>query len=194
MAYVTYKFSPEGVLVPDPGKDYPAYETVDTVDSDDLTMIGFTPKELPIDHGDGIVEMQLCFVVPEQPTMIFGPDDSRNYIAQTLDTDVEPRSEEEAEEVAKAILSSPRPAPAVFGSQLAKSFYGLDVTTEAGLRRIMEVLPIMDLEFVKQLAAEIWPDAHTEDSDSNMLRAEVKGFCLDQLGAMNADDNQGHQA
>lgn len=186
MAYVTYKFSPEGVLVPDKGRDYPAYETADTYDIDDLTMIGFTPKELPIDHGDGVVEMQLCFVVPEEPSTVFGPDDSRNY--ELPPDELEPElTDEEAEEVAKSILSIPRPVPAIHGGGLAKSFYGLDVETEDGLKRILDVLPIMDIEFVQQLASEIWPDAQTEDSDPELLRAEVKGFCLDQLGVLNVE-------
>lgn len=184
--YVTYKFSPEGVLVPDPGKDYTAYETADTEDVADLMMIGFTPQHLPIDRGDGEIETHLCFVVPDEPATIFGPDDVRNYTSQLLELEIE-QSDEDAEEVAKSILSTPRPTAAVTSGQLAKSFYGLDVTSENGLARILEVLPILDIEFVKQLASEIWPDAHTEDSDPELLRAEVKGFCLDQLGAMNVE-------
>ena len=184
-AYVTYKMTDEGVLVPDKGQDYPAFTTKDTLQEDDLLALGLVPQEMPIDHGDGVVEVQIVYVWPDEPEIIMGLDDIRNYTSQAAE--IEDVDEDKAEETAKALLNRPTISQAVSTHEIIKkSFYGYDVTTPDGMMKILNALPIMDIEFVQQLALEIWPDAQADDADPEMVRAEVRGYLLDQLGDMNA--------
>jgi hypothetical protein len=180
--------SDEGVLVPDRGRDYPAFTAKDTLQEDDLLALGLVPQELPIDHGDGVVEVQVVYVWPDEPEVILGLDDIRNYTSLQAEVE-EPQDEEEAEKVAKAILSRPSVGVAVSTIDIMKkSFYGYDVSTPDGMMKILDALPIMDVDYVKQLALEIWPDAQAEDSDPDLLRSEVRGYLLDQLGDINGLD------
>ncbi len=182
-AYVTYRQSAEGVLVPDPGKDYTALVTEDTVSADDLLAQGFEQKDLPVSRSDETVEVDSFFVWPSDPGLYLGPDDIRNY-ALTEIPEIE-ENEDVLEETAKSILSLPRAAKSVSSMDLTKSFYGYDVTSIPGMLKILDALAIMGIDYVQQLAAEIWSDSQAEDSDPELVRAEVRGYLLDQLDSVN---------
>lgn len=186
-AYVTYKMTDAGVLVPDRGQDYPAFTTKDTLQEDDLLALGLIPHEFSVDHGDGVIELQIVYVWPDEPEVFLGPDDIRNYLS--LQADLEEADAEEDEEVAKSILFQPTVVKAVSTNEIIKkSFYGYDVTTSDGMMKILDALPIMDIEYVQQIALEVWPDTQAEDNDPELLRAELRGYILDQLGDVNGLD------
>jgi len=65
---------------------------------------------------------------------------------------------------------------------LIKSFYEFDLDSEEGVRKLLELLPVLDPEIVVELVEKIWPGYVVENADPDLLRAEVQGYLLDYLG------------
>jgi len=62
-----------------------------------------------------------------------------------------------------------------------KALYDFDVDSREGVVKLLELLPIMDTEILQEIAGEIWPGYPAQDSDSKLLRAEIKGYLMDYL-------------
>lgn len=63
---------------------------------------------------------------------------------------------------------------------LRKSMYDFDLETPEGISKLLVLLPIMDSDIVKDVAAEIWP-AYTPGSDVKRNRLEITGYLKDYL-------------
>lgn len=71
-----------------------------------------------------------------------------------------------------------------------KSIYEFDLDTNEGITKLLEVIPILDSELMRDLAQEVWPGWGIEgDLDTAMLRAELKGYMLDQW-VMDEDNSE----
>lgn len=84
------------------------------------------------------------------------------------------------EDLAKAVLSLPF-EDLVAVERLVKSLYDFDVESEEGIRRLLELLPVMDPEILKDVMQELWPGYVVQDPDPDLMRAEIKGYLMDYL-------------
>lgn len=68
-------------------------------------------------------------------------------------------------------------------SPLLKSMYDFDVDTDDGIFKLLELLPILDIEIVKQITQELWPGYPVNEPTFNqaVIRAELRGYLLDIL-------------
>lgn len=67
---------------------------------------------------------------------------------------------------------------------IVKSMYDFDLEEEEGVRRLLELLPIMDPEIMADIMSDIWSGyMPEEDIDPVLMRAEIKGFLFDRLEA-----------
>jgi hypothetical protein len=62
-----------------------------------------------------------------------------------------------------------------------KSLYDFDLESTEGVTKLLELLPIMDPEILRDIAGEIWPGYPTQDADAKLLRLEIKGYLMDYL-------------
>ena len=65
--------------------------------------------------------------------------------------------------------------------QLCKSMYDIDLDSSEGALRLLELLPIMDVEILKDIAQEIWVGYVVTEEEPELLRAEIKGYLMDYL-------------
>lgn len=180
-SYVTYKWSKEGYLVPAPHLDtFTMYD--DPLTEEDLVAMDFVPVEYPIDHGDGKIEKELCYVDEEDPSFIYGPDDTRNYQFDPKATD---DTTPATEDVAKSVLKT-KVHKAVNTTSLMKSMYNFDLQSVEGIKNVLEALPLLDVKILYELASNIWPGLDPTNSDPQHLRVEIQGYLLDHLSQLNA--------
>lgn len=62
-----------------------------------------------------------------------------------------------------------------------KSLYDFDLTSEDGVLKLLNLLPIMDREILADVAGEIWPGYPAQDNNPKLLRLEIKGYLMDYL-------------
>lgn len=84
--------------------------------------------------------------------------------------------EDMAEEVLRLSLSD-----MIAVDRLAKSLYDFDIDTEDGIKKLLELLPVLDPEIIIDVMEEIWPGYVADDVDPDLMRAEIKGYFLDYL-------------
>ena len=66
-------------------------------------------------------------------------------------------------------------------NELLKSLYDFDLDTPEGVRKLMELVPVLDSLILVDLVEKIWPGYAVEAEDPELLRAEIKGYLLDFL-------------
>lgn len=184
-SFVTYKWTKEGHLVPAPSLDtFSMYDS--PITAEDLVAMDFEPQELPVDHGDGQVAKELCYVDTTDPTLIYGSDDIRNY---QYDVAEDAHKAPMTDELAKSVLKT-ETHKAVNTAHLVKSMYNFDLQSAEGIKNILQALPMLDVEIVKELASNIWQGLNTDETDPKHLKVEIKGYLLDYLTQLNAVDEQ----
>ncbi len=62
-----------------------------------------------------------------------------------------------------------------------KSMYDFDLDSDEGIQKLLGLLPIMDVVIMQDIAGEIWPGYPAQDTDPDMLRAEIRGYLIDWL-------------
>lgn len=69
------------------------------------------------------------------------------------------------------------------------SLYDFDLTSEEGVTRLMELLPIIDRDILKEITQEIWPGYPVNDEtfDDKFARNEIRGYLLDYLDGHGQD-------
>lgn len=71
-----------------------------------------------------------------------------------------------------------------------KSMYDFDLETPIGIYKLMNLLPIMDPDILKDIMAEIWPGYEVED-DPRRNRLEIKGYLKDYLNSYEKPTSEG---
>jgi hypothetical protein len=66
-------------------------------------------------------------------------------------------------------------------NELFKSLYDFDLDTPEGVKKLMELVPVLDSVILVDLVEKIWPGYAVEAEEPELLRAEIKGFLLDFL-------------
>lgn len=74
-----------------------------------------------------------------------------------------------------------------------KSIYDFDLKTPNGIEKLMALLPIMDVEILKDITEEIWP-GYEPAADSRKLRLEIKGFLKDYLNSYEQEGRKDQDA
>lgn len=74
-----------------------------------------------------------------------------------------------------------------------KSIYDFDLKTPNGIEKLMALLPIMDIEILKDITEEIWP-GYEPGSDPRRLRLEIKGFLKDYLNSYEQEGRKDQDA
>jgi len=67
---------------------------------------------------------------------------------------------------------------------VAKSMYNFDLDSQDGLTRLIELLPIMDPEIIKEVYQEIFPGYPIDALHERMARLELKGYLMDYIAEM----------
>lgn len=79
--------------------------------------------------------------------------------------------------------------------EFAKSFYNFDFSTPEGVISFLELLPILDVDVVKQAAAELFPGSVDDSFEPKRYRMEIKAYLMDTLySGMLADEDAEAQA
>jgi len=60
-----------------------------------------------------------------------------------------------------------------------KSLYNFDLETNEGVHKLLELLPVLDVAILQEVAGEIWPGYPAQETDPDLLRGEVLGYLLD---------------
>lgn len=79
------------------------------------------------------------------------------------------------ESIAKAYLDLDVPF------DISKSIYHFDLNTEEGVDRLLEFLPIIDSEILKEIYVEIFPEYPVDDPSKwsdRIARLEIKGYLI----------------
>lgn len=84
------------------------------------------------------------------------------------------------EDLAKSVLQLPF-AEALEAEDVIKSLYDFDLTSDEGVNKLMELLPIMDPDILSDVMEEIWPGYVVDDLPPDLMRAEIKGYLMDYL-------------
>jgi hypothetical protein len=66
-------------------------------------------------------------------------------------------------------------------NELLKSLYDFDLNTPEGVKKLLELVPILDSVILVDLVEKIWPGYAVESEEPELLRAEIRGFLLDFL-------------
>ena len=66
-------------------------------------------------------------------------------------------------------------------NELLKSLYDFDLSSVEGVKKLLELVPVLDSVILVDLVEKIWPGYAVEAEDPELLRAEIKGFLLDFL-------------
>lgn len=85
------------------------------------------------------------------------------------------------DDVAKSLLSLDITSSVNEQDLVSKALYDLDLDSDEGIRRILELLPILDPEILKVIYTEIFPGYQVEKISPRMLRIEIRGYLLDAL-------------
>jgi len=70
---------------------------------------------------------------------------------------------------------------------LRKSFFDFDLISEEGLQKLLNLLPVLDYEIVKDVVESMWPAYPTDGLNPATTRMELKGFILDYLNEINTE-------
>lgn len=68
---------------------------------------------------------------------------------------------------------------------LIKSVYNFDLESPDGVDRLLELLPIIDFEILKEVYQDIFPGYPLDTLNPRMARIELKGYFMDYLDAIN---------
>lgn len=74
---------------------------------------------------------------------------------------------------------------------LSKALYHFDLTTQDGVDRLLELLPILSDDILQSVYTEIWPDYDVEGSilySPRVARLEIKGYLLGHGSVEGADE------
>ena len=78
------------------------------------------------------------------------------------------------------------------GSEIiSKALYHFDLETPSGVTRLLELLPVLSDDIIKEVYQEIWPTYPVEQSkifNLRMARSEIKGYLLDYLNQHDIQD------
>lgn len=85
------------------------------------------------------------------------------------------------EDKAEGVLSLEISKGIVHVEELMKSLYEFDLESDDGVKKLLELLPILDPTLIVELVEKIWPGYVVQAADPDLLRAEVKGYLLDYL-------------
>lgn len=85
-------------------------------------------------------------------------------------------NEEEASSILNLDLSK-----GIDVNELLKSMYDFGLDTPEGVKKLMNLVPVLDSVILVDLVEKIWPGYAVEAEDPELLRAEIKGFLLDFL-------------
>lgn len=73
---------------------------------------------------------------------------------------------------------------------VSKSLYNIDLESVQGVSRLLELLPILDPEIVKEVYQEIFPGYPTDDLSDRVAKTELKGYLLDYLHDQEPNEGQ----
>jgi len=74
--------------------------------------------------------------------------------------------------------------PLLYVEPVNKSLYHFDLETPLGVDRLLELLPVLSDEIIKEVYSEIWTGYPVEDSKTfniRMARLEIQGYLLDYM-------------
>lgn len=64
---------------------------------------------------------------------------------------------------------------------VAKAMYNFDLTSPEGVDRLLELLPIIDFEILKEVYQEVFPGYPVDTLAPRTARIELRGFFMDYL-------------
>lgn len=62
---------------------------------------------------------------------------------------------------------------------IAKSLYTFDLDDAEGVKKLLELLPVLATDILVDIMAEIWPGYVADDADPDLMKAEIKGYLMD---------------
>jgi hypothetical protein len=83
------------------------------------------------------------------------------------------------EDLSKSILDTHIHQGNDIVNTVRKSLYDFDLDSDEGVQKLLALLPVMDVTILQEIAGEIWPGFPAQETDPDMLRAEVLGYLLD---------------
>ena len=92
------------------------------------------------------------------------------------------------DDLSKAVLSVNLGTALHARDIVKKSMYDIDLDSDEGVTKLLELLPIMDIEILIDIAGELWPGYPAQDANPKMLRLEIKGYLMDVLDGHGQDE------
>lgn len=85
------------------------------------------------------------------------------------------------EDLSKAILDTFVHQGVDVVDMVRKSMYDFDLDSDEGVKKLLGLLPIMDVTILEDVAGEIWPGYPAQEQPADLLRWEVRGYLMDWL-------------